>query len=378
MPRCIYCPNQIDGSEQHIIPSTIGGQWAPGHIVCADCNHTLGNTLDKSVAALFTELNNRLAITTGRNRPAGQVRQTATDGVTYRVRPGGLLTPPQGNVSFDVRSHADGSGGVISARAPTEKMAGDLIEQYAKKHNLKLESSTTEERWDLLEPQFNVSITLDATLLRMAAKIGFETLAAKVDRNLITHERFDHIREYIMAGQENKHLIAFIDDAPDRRETDAFGSVDHSVILFCAEESHTAWASIILYGGLSITILLTDHWDGPPVAWEHRVDPLTGRVKTTPRAHIPGRNAEQIRERAAIQTPERITAHVTQAFNELAPVLADRFVLMLRIANCASILMSMGSAQSPTRQSLTSSRASWKAWFVLECISVTLWSRSSE
>lgn len=329
MPRCIYCPNQIDGSEQHVLPSTIGGQWAPGHIVCGDCNHTLGNTLDKGVAAIFAELNNRLAITTGRNRPAGQIRQTSTDGVTYQVRPGGLPTPPQGNVSFHVRPCADGSGVDVSARAPTEKLARDMIERYAKRHNLKAESFTTEERWDLLTPQFNVSMTLDATLLRAAAKIGFETLAAKVSRDLTTHERFDHIREYIMDGREANQLIAFVDDTPAKRETDAFGPVDHSVIVFCNEETHTAWASIILYGGLSITVLLTDRWEGQSVGWEHRVDPLTGRVESTPRSDIPESDSEQIRERAAARNPEHIAAHVKQVFDDLAPVVAARFAVML-------------------------------------------------
>ncbi len=329
MPRCIYCTNPIDGSEQHIIPSTIGGQWAPGHIVCAGCNHTLGDTLDKSIAALFAELNNRLAITTGRNRLAGQVRQTSTEGVTYRVRPGGLPMPPKGNVSFDVRPHADGLGSDISARAPTEEMARDIIEQYAKKHNLILGSLTTEEQWSLLEPKFNVSMTLDASLLRTSTKIGFETLATKVYRDLITDERFDHIRAYIMDGRENSHLIAFIDDAPVQRETDAFDLVDHSVVVFCNEETHTAWASIILYGGLSVTVLLTDRWDSQSVGWEHRVDPLTGRMKTIPRTDIPEWDSEQIRERAAARTPERITAHVEQAFTNIAPVVAVRFIVML-------------------------------------------------
>lgn len=330
MRPCIYCSNPVDGSEQHIIPSAIGGQWESSAIVCSACNLALGNSLDKSLASRFAELNNRLAIMRGRRGVAGPIRQVATDGTAYDVKPGGLARPSGSSRSFNVCLNADGTGGEITAVASTERETQQMIEGYLKKRGFKATSSKITENWEVPSPEFNSTMPLDATVLRATTKIGFEALAVNVARDLVMQEGFDHIRSYIKDGQEDGRLIAFVDDTTESRETPDLGRVDHSVVVFCNAETRTVRASIVLYGMIPITALLSDVWDGPSSGWEHRVDPLTGQmVKTMERTDVPDVSAEQIREHAVALTSERVAAHLQSSLQRLIPVAAERFIVML-------------------------------------------------
>lgn len=46
MNTCIFCPNPLNGSDEHIIPQSINGQLHSKELICAKCNNTFGRQLD--------------------------------------------------------------------------------------------------------------------------------------------------------------------------------------------------------------------------------------------------------------------------------------------------------------------------------------------
>lgn len=54
---CIFCPNPIDGSDEHIIPKSLNGRLHSKGIICCDCNQFFGEKLDPVLKkALFMQL----------------------------------------------------------------------------------------------------------------------------------------------------------------------------------------------------------------------------------------------------------------------------------------------------------------------------------
>lgn len=45
MPLCIFCRNERELTEEHIVPDCVGGSLKP-KLLCKDCNSTLGSTID--------------------------------------------------------------------------------------------------------------------------------------------------------------------------------------------------------------------------------------------------------------------------------------------------------------------------------------------
>lgn len=88
---CFFCPNPLDGSEEHVILSGIGGQKASRLILCSVCNHHFGNTIDKEfLEALepYTVIVNPV----GRRKALNaKKRVTGEQGLTYELLPGGKL-----------------------------------------------------------------------------------------------------------------------------------------------------------------------------------------------------------------------------------------------------------------------------------------------
>jgi len=63
---CIFCPQTLDGSDEHIIPESINGKLHSKSIICSRCNNLFGTRLDPVVKETFGFLLHVLKIGSGR------------------------------------------------------------------------------------------------------------------------------------------------------------------------------------------------------------------------------------------------------------------------------------------------------------------------
>lgn len=96
---CFFCPNPLDGSEEHVILNAIGGRKASKLILCDSCNHCFGDTIDRLFLAALEPYT--LFVNPVGRRKALNARKRITDatGLVYELLPGGKLSLRYGRTS---------------------------------------------------------------------------------------------------------------------------------------------------------------------------------------------------------------------------------------------------------------------------------------
>lgn len=51
---CIFCPNELNGSDEHIIPQSVNGQLHSKEIICSECNNKFGVNVDPIIKETLT------------------------------------------------------------------------------------------------------------------------------------------------------------------------------------------------------------------------------------------------------------------------------------------------------------------------------------
>ena len=201
------------GDKEHIIPQCVGGRLS-AHILCRECNSTLGAKLvspikqEPAIQSAVRALSGKL--------PAALVRDyrkqltfvgRGRDGSVIRAKPhkGGvkILQGPGSHGSYIIDSgqamkHIEETLGKIG-------LAPDIIAEYQRKYTeLPVGESLTLPTKKIMvkQPGPPLQVEISGTILdnRLSALIAYEFLALCIG-DAIYHQNFDAVRSYILTGK---------------------------------------------------------------------------------------------------------------------------------------------------------------------------------
>ncbi|HEU0037528.1 MAG TPA: HNH endonuclease [Kofleriaceae bacterium] len=275
---CTFCDNPLDGSEEHIVHSAIGGRKTSTRIVCGFHNNLFGRTIDRTLTDQLAVIGNLLGIRTGRNQPPATIRGLETlDGQRVDLEPGGRLVMPRSIVRDEP---ADGRND-ISISSNTVARVRELTAQYMRRFpGRRLENATVVES---IEPTCR-PVRIDGGVggeetHRAVAKIAILMLASELGTEAMRGPSTIAIRRFVLDGADSADFVRmdYGTPFPDVAELGSFPTHAHRVAVFADPISRVACGFIELFGTFRYTVLVSDAWDGSALALIYAVDPIAAR-----------------------------------------------------------------------------------------------------
>jgi len=330
MPNlCTFCDNPLDGSEEHILLSALGGRKRSTRVICAVHNNAFGSTIDVALTRQLAYFCNILGIQTGRREPSATLRNlVTTGGERVDVAPGGRMIA-QTQINDTLTSPNQRS---IDIAVASEERLRTLLPQYLRRHRRgtsDLENAVLEER---IEPGAAIDFEIDLgdeEAFRCVAKMGLLLLASAVGTHHVRGVDTAGIRSFILDGS------GAWDGLRREYETDFSRPAEHITLPAYAHRigavadasAQLAYAQVELFGMLRYTVIISEDWSGPAAGLQYGVNPVDGSgsdVHNEPRAiatasQIKARNAtaQEINERVRAIWPRVHERQQEIAVNEL-------------------------------------------------------------
>lgn len=269
---CIYCGNLLgEGSDEHIILSSLGGRKQSKNICCHDCNTRLGGTIDKDFADRIQFLSNQIGLTTGRNKPAPTLRRVGTG--IFNLPPDGPPELAKATVEEQTNPETGDKTIQISARSLDE--AKRLVDGQLKRFGLDAKNVmiVAKEKSTYI-PEFQIRLEIHPQDFRSIAKMILNYLAVKVAPERIRDGNFAEIIGFIDKGVElpvNWITPDYVNDFPETANASPF---NHRVFVFASNTDKAAFGLLELFGHLRFSCLLSERWNGPEVSSVYIVDPI--------------------------------------------------------------------------------------------------------
>lgn len=127
--NCVICNSSfqnVQNSNEHIIPNALGGRKKIKGFICVDCNNKTGMEWDAELIKQLEPMSLYLRIKRERGETKSQIFNTSSGG-TIRLKNDGTMEYPKPLINEDTKS------GTIYASLRTKKEAKQLIEGYKRK-----------------------------------------------------------------------------------------------------------------------------------------------------------------------------------------------------------------------------------------------------
>jgi HNH endonuclease len=266
MDSCIYC-GQDTGSEEHIIPESLGGKLKSKTIICQTCNNTLGSSVDAPFVSQFDFVRNYYGIRSNGGKPPIIRGLVDGSGTEFDILPGGVpqLTNPKvektdKEMHFTYRNVAE-----------AKKNLKSIKKKYPKASLQKAEKVTT----TLGNLKLSISIGGDE-LFRGIAKVAFEYFAYIHGTGVVQNDEFNRIRNYISEGADDATNISYFQLLTIPKTLHKIEFPHHSVLILHKEVDEPVVCIIKLFGIYNFQIIVADSWNGIPFSYLHKVNALTG------------------------------------------------------------------------------------------------------
>ena len=89
--ECLFCPKDVDGSNEHVILNAIGGRKSSRLLTCTVCNNDFGGSIDKEFLAAIDFMTLIIAPPTRRRSNASTKRILDANGTKYDMIAGGRM-----------------------------------------------------------------------------------------------------------------------------------------------------------------------------------------------------------------------------------------------------------------------------------------------
>jgi hypothetical protein len=263
---CLFCPDLLDGSDEHIILNAIGGRISSKRLICSKCNNTFGSTIDKTLLEAVDFMTLIIEPPTRRRSNGATMRVLDSKGVKYGMRAGGRLVVPTERID-DGRWVGDASNldslleHVRRATDARSKRTGETVEIAVTKGT----------RQPGVLP-FQISIDNDsamrASLKGVIELLAFKCLESEEDRDLIPRLERNFVlngKNPPLGGYLERSLVPYM-----------FEGLEHYILLAQSPGGYIYWETSIYGGAIALagrTEAFQPYFD--PVIY--RVDPVTGK-----------------------------------------------------------------------------------------------------
>lgn len=279
---CIFCETKLPSSKsEHYIIAAIGGKKHSRHLICNHHNETLGLEVDNRLAQETAPLNNLLATTSGRRKPAPTLQTTGPDGSKgYALKPGAQIVKLKADVKQEV---VDGQLRLdMSGDASKPELLRKVFRQVIAGHSKTIDDIDTSglRVTHTQEPsQTHVSVSLESTECHRAlCKIALLLFAEEVGTSAVRQASFAPIREFILnssgvstdfiSANSSQKFVAHDGLHPP-------GPPVHSFVVH-ADSEIGCLAAVSLFGLFTYSLRLSQTWSSAQVCIIHTVDPVLG------------------------------------------------------------------------------------------------------
>ena len=282
---CALCPNPLDGSDEHILLSALGGRLHSRDILCSKCNtERYSTTLDSELASSLGYFTTALNVLPGRRGEPPPFRgMHLPDGTPIALQPGGQLV--RSKIQFSQQLQPDGKTHVfINAGEPSMgKPLRATLEGVARKANKTPEELLQGAKLEFIsEYANNVKLSIgigDPAHLRAIAKMGITYAAYHLGTDIVRQPQFDAIRSFVVSGAgKDLGLVGWAnaDDFPDLEGLHAQEPPNHKLVLSCNPDTGLVSCFVELFGAFCFRVLLSEQWSGRRFTAAYSQDPLTG------------------------------------------------------------------------------------------------------
>lgn len=221
--NCIFCPNPLDNSDEHLIPDSINGRLHSSKIICSSCNNRFGIFVDP----IFKELLNPMLLAFSIKNANG-VRAEGLGGEKYNYDKTGKVSPVRDEIIFTERDNQTFiriQGGTKSALKTIKRQVEKFEKKGYKLKELGAAKITTEH--NLLRIKFDLkyspklALGLNKIATEYYALCGLDTnlikdllkevkdLSEKISNTVLCNWNGD-IRDYDL--EEISHLLVLRTD----------------------------------------------------------------------------------------------------------------------------------------------------------------------
>lgn len=267
---CVLCGTPFgdaNDSDEHIIPSAIGGHHTVRSFICLECNNNKGNTWDAELAAQLNWFSVVLNIRRERGAPPRQ-KLTTLSGKGYWLKAGGAMEsaePP-------VRKEKTDSGHRYSFSLPSMEVARTKVLELAARYpqfdpDAILASATTQIQF--IEEPVGVNLQLTEGSLRSIVKA---TCAMAYDAG-VGPSGYELALQYLRNEEGQPVWSAFYDR--DLVQNRPARQITHAVSVFADPVSRVALGYVEYFSAFRYVVRLSDQYTGPPVKKTIAFDPVT-------------------------------------------------------------------------------------------------------
>jgi hypothetical protein len=355
MKVCYVCrssPRPEAWSEEHVIPNALGGRWRVRGLLCRQCNHELGHTIDATLSKELGAWMNLLSLSRERGDVPDEIVSLEGRGDFIRGADGTLrMKHPK------VHEQRDGNQVSISIQARSMSEARRLVEGYKRKYGDKVDVNA----W--MAPLTQTVEYVSTQTIYEARGVGSpETLraVAKIAANAYlawggSPEDVSDAAHYIR-GDTKAHLARWYFEA-DPLQDRKHNSVTHVIAVRGDPDIGTLWAYVELFRAYRFVVQLCRSYKGARLEKDFVYDLCTASTTPAPVAFNPGdldpevggldidkwkvegerlmmiataRSREQVLDniiRAAFA--ETMSKHPEATTEDLLPILMDKITPML-------------------------------------------------
>jgi hypothetical protein len=264
---CIFCPNPLDGSDEHIVPESINGRLHSKEIICHECNvKKFGANVDTILSQTFSQFIHILGL-----KNAKTLYVEDPEGRKYTKDKNHKVKPVKPELSIERKN-----GLIYVSVTGDEENALKLFEKQRKIFQtpgikpLKLEI----KRNSMGSPPMSMEIKLqiESKLILVLNKIALEYYAYNMlDRSFVN----DLLTK---VGRLDLSLtnVSFCNFQQDVRIFED-NEISHLILLKTDENKKILYCYIELFNIVCAVVVLKSEYTGPSINIQYRQDVISGK-----------------------------------------------------------------------------------------------------
>ncbi len=275
--KCIFCNNDLDNSDEHILPVSINGRIHSKKIICSICNlNVFGEKVDPVLAELFKPIIHVLDLKNSR-----AIQAEDEDGNKYLIQKKGKVKQLKPEIKFEKKE----DGIHFSIKGKEEDIINYLTKRVQRQKNKynpikplkykKVEVKKIEEKMPTLS--FEYKFEISHLLIIELYKIALEYYAyIGLDINIIKP-----LLRKVHDLDENFNEIVFCNFFGEVRMIDQ-NEISHLIVIKSNKEERIIYAYIELFNTVCAFIPLVNNYTGNEIDYCYKQDCITGEKIDTP------------------------------------------------------------------------------------------------
>ncbi|MGN6614207.1 MAG: HNH endonuclease [Candidatus Nitrosocosmicus sp.] len=264
--HCIFCPSELDNSDEHIIPQSINGTLHSKRLICHDCNT---NFFGRQIDPVIKKLVNPLLVILGWEN-ASALEGEDIDGGQYVISKGVKSRPIRplkevkdfGKVKIiSIKGDPKNTLKMFQKEAQKIKEQGKVLVGY--------NVSKIKDNTPFIRAKWEIEISLELILLMNKIAVEFYSYN-NLDYTVI-EELCKRIRNY----DKSLSNTIFCNQKNEVRDFEG-DEISHLILIQNDNSTGHLYAYIEIFNLICCTVILSENYRGQSVSIRYHQDALTG------------------------------------------------------------------------------------------------------